>query len=207
MSKYHISKRGEVVPCRAVKGPCRAQTPEDIEQVHGTVQEVYDHMQRQFNDNLKGVQRKTFPPIGVVTDELVGSTETDNERTTQEDSEERYGSSGHHLFLHDTEGRAIAFIKVLKYSNGQVELCDIEVRPEYRGRKLSQRLFKVVESRFGRKLKHEGSYTEDGWKHVAPYFKSEEELAFPPGGVERPRFVSPMTFIEDWDREWPKYPL
>lgn len=99
------------------------QTPEDIEQVHGTVQEVYDHMQRyQFNDNLK-CSSKNIPTyrgsnwwVSITTNAIMVNNSSQLWPVT----------SSHHLFLHDTN--AIAFI-VLKYSNA-VQLCDIDT-PEY----------------------------------------------------------------------------
>lgn len=206
MGKFHISKAGNVVPCKAVKGPCRAQPPSDLEQVHAEDSEaVYRHMERQYHDVLEGVRVKRLPAPEKVTPEIIGSEDTDSERTLIKASRTGRLADSHQLFLHDTEGRAIAFIQVNTYhSDGRLGLCDIEVRPEYRGHKLARRLIKATEEEFGKKMTHEGGYTPDGLKHIAPLFKSEEGLSELRGSIST---FSPMTFIDDWEREWPKYPL
>lgn len=201
--KYHISKSGNVVECRAVKGPCRAQPPPDLEQCHASDdREVYEHMNRQFADIFSGVKRKKFPPITEVTDELIGSPETDVERLTSRSEEKGWGNSmatSHQLWLHDTEERPIAFIQVNEYhSDNTLGICDIEVRPEYRGRKLGKRLIEAVEKKFEQKLNHYGGYTPDGLKSIAPLFKSKEEIATGDYSM-----FDPMTFVKDWDKAWP----
>lgn len=202
--KYHINSKGEVRPCKAVKGPCRAKPPDDIDQVHGSdSKEVYDHLARQYNDVFSGIKRKKFPPVSEVTAELVGDPSTDVERLS-EVSKKKFGGvdsiTEHQLWLHDTEDRPIAFIKVNEYSD-RLGLCDVEVRPEYRGLKLSHRLIEATEKKLGRKMTHEGGYTPEGLRSIAPFFKSGLELA-----TAEASFRS-MTFVSDWDREWAKYPL
>lgn len=202
--KFHINRKGEVRPCKAVKGPCRAQPPDDIDQIHGSDSgEVYDHLARQYNDVFSGIKRKKFAPVGEVTDELIGDPATDVERLS-EVSRSTWRSVGgvteRQLWLHDTEERPIAFIKVNEYPD-RLGLCDVEVRPEYRGRKLSHRLIEAVEKKLGQKMTHEGGYTPEGLRSIAPYFKTDEEIA-----NSRDTFRS-MTFVTDWDREWAKYPM
>lgn len=202
--KFHINSRGEVRPCKAVKGPCRATPPDDIDQVHGSdSREVYDHLARQYDDVFRGVKRKKFPPVGRVTDELIGDPSTDVERISDVSKVRvsgNYRVVERQLWLHDTEERPIAFIKVNEYPD-RLGLCDVEVRPEYRGRKLSHRLIEAVEKKLGQKMTHDGGYTPEGLRSVAPYFKTEEEI-----DLEKGTFNS-MTFVTDWDREWAKYPL
>lgn len=159
MTKYHISRKGNPVICKAVKGPCRVQPPDDIDQFHSeNANEVYNHMARQYNDVLTGVKR-TFPPLGEVTEKLVGDVTTDVTRTEIKASKKDYSRpiTEHQLWLRDTDGRPMAFIKVNENSStGEVGLCDVEVRPEYRGRKLAQRLIKATEEKLGKPVVHTG---------------------------------------------------
>lgn len=205
MTKYHISRAGNTVVCKAVKGPCRAQPPADLEQFHSEdANEVYLHIARQYDDVLTGVKR-TFPALHEVTDELVGDESTDVSRTEIKASKKSYHLpiTEHQLWLRDTEGRPMAFIKVNEdASKGRVSLCDVEVRPEYRGRKLGARLIKATEALLGKPVVHDGGYTPDGLKHIAPLFHTPQDLE-----AEAYSTFSPMTFVNDWDRAWPKYPF
>lgn len=205
MAKYHISRAGQVVPCRAVKGPCRARPPEDLEQFHhGSVEEVYRHLSRQYNDVMRGVKFKRNPPPEVITDEIVGSPATDRSRLDKRQGFPGRWKTAHQVFLRDTEGRPMAFVHFNEdQQGGPLSLCDVEVRPEYRGRKLSHRLLKAVEEEFGKPLEHTGGYTLAGLKALAPLFHGEEDLTS--GKVQD--VFPPMTFVEDWDRAWAKYPL
>lgn len=161
-------------------------------------------MARQYNDVLKGV-RRTFPPLGEITEKLVGDVTTDVARTEVKASKKNYMQpiTEHQLWLRDTEGRPMAFIKVNENTTtGEVGLCDVEVRPEYRGRKLGARLIKATEVMLGKPVVHTGGYTPEGLKHIAPLFHTAEE-------VEELKYntFGSMTFVSDWDRAWPKYPL
>lgn len=202
--KYHINRNGEVRECKA-KSPesCRAKPPDGIDQVHGEdARGVDDVLARQYNDLWSGIRRKKFPPIPEkITPELLGDPSTDVERlSVQSKKKWNSGVTSHHIWLHDTEERPIGFINVNEYE-GRLGLCDIEVRPEYRGNKLSTRLMDAVEKKFGQKLTHEGGYTPDGYERVAKRFHDEESMA------RTKAEFNPQTFVANWDKEWSKYPI
>lgn len=203
MTKYHISKNGNIAECRANKRACPVVPDDDLDQFHSeNFEDVENFMMRQYSDLNSGIVRKRFSKKFTVSDELIGSEETDVERLTDvkllhyakiDDSFWRAQT-----WLKDTEGRPIAFIELMKKDDKTVELCDIEVRPEFRGRKLSRRLIKAVEKKMNMKMIHTGGYTTDGLKSIAPLFHSEESLK----EVEKKKTYSEMSFVMDWDRQY-----
>lgn len=145
---------------------------------------------------------KPLPSNVKVTPELIGSPETDVDRIVYQDVKKRWGTDSH-VWLHDTEGHPIAYIKVMKDDEKKdIGLCDIEVRPEFRGHKLSKRLIEAVEKNEGRKIVHTGGYTPEGLRSIAPLFHNDEEMK-----IEREKIgFNSMTFVNDWDHKQPTYP-
>lgn len=200
MNKYHISSSGNVVKCRAVKTACKAQPPEGYEQFHSEIEfEVYDVISRQYHDILEGIKRPRLPKKFVVTDELIGSPDTDVERLSVSSEHNKPFGKVSHIWLSDTEGHPIAYIKVSQEEKG-LYLYDIEVREEFRGHGLSKRIIKAVEKNTGMKMKHEGGYTPEGLRSVAPLFHDEKWIE-----EEKERTFSSMKFVTDWDTKMPKY--
>jgi GNAT superfamily N-acetyltransferase len=193
---YHISKAGNIVKCRARKSACTVIPPEELSQVHDKdLMKVFKHMNHQLADISAGRSKIAKPLPDTIDDSVIGTVDTDVERTEVVAS----GNESRQIFMRDTEGRAIAFVQVLEYSD-KIELCDIEVRPEYRGWKLSARLFTAVEKMFGKELIHTGGYTPDGLKYIAPLFgRSIEDTC------NTPSMFAAMSFVDDWDREWVKF--
>lgn len=204
-TKYHISKNGNIVECRATKRACPVVPDDELEQFHSNdFREVENFMMRQYSDLNSGIVRKKFSKNFSVSDELIGNEEKDVERLSDikllqyaniNDSFWRAQT-----WLTDTEGRPIAFIEFMKKNDKTLELCDIEVRPEFRGRKISKRLVKAVEKKMNMAMIHTGGYTADGLKSIAPLFHSEESLR----EVKNKKTYSDMSFVMDWDRQYSK---
>lgn len=202
-TKYHISKNGNIAECKATKRACPVMPDDDLDQFHSDdPREVENFMMRQYSDLNSGIVRKKFSKKFTVSDELIGTEETDVERLTEikllryAQMEDRFWKA--QTWLTDTENRPIAFIEFLKRDDKTVELCDIEVRPEFRGRKLAKRLVKAVERKMNVKMIHTGGYTADGLKSIAPLFHSEESLE----EVKKQKTYSDMSFVMDWDRQY-----
>ena len=143
---------------------------------------------------------KPLPSNVKVTPELIGSPETDVDRIVYQDVAKHWGTYSH-VWLNDTEGHTIAYIKVMK-DDKEIALCDIEVRPEFRGRKLAKRLIEAVEKNEGQKIVHRGGYTPEGLRSIAPLFHNAEEMK-----IEQEKIgFNSMTFVRDWDHKQPEYP-
>lgn len=204
--KFHIDKHGNVARCAADKMPCKAQPSGNIRQFHGdNEQEVYVAIAKQYRSVLKSLRHNSVPlskvsKIEPVTDELIGHVLTDHERLSVSGrSETKFGVMVLH-WLHDVEGRPIAYMK-LSEEEGGVFLYDIEVRPEYRGYGLSRRLLRAFEKVSGKKVEHEGGYTAAGLRSVAPLFHDSESLE-----KEKSQLYDDMSFVSDWDKQLPKMP-
>lgn len=202
-TKYHISKNGNIAECKATKRACPVMPDDDLDQFHSEdPREVENFMMRQYSDLNSGIVRKKFSKKFTVSDELIGTEETDVERLTEikllRSAQMEDRSWNAQTWLTDTENRPIAFIEFLKRDDKTVELCDIEVRPEFRGRKLAKRLVKAVERKMNVKMIHTGGYTADGLKSIAPLFHSEESLE----EVKKQMAYSDMSFVMDWDRAY-----
>lgn len=202
-TKYHISKNGNTAECKATKRACPVVPDGDLEQFHSEdFRDVENFMMRQYSDLNSGIVRKKFSKNFNVSDGLIGNEETDVERLT--DVKLLHYAKMNDSFwraqtwLTDTEGRPIAFIEFMKRDDETLELCDIEVRPDFRGRKLSRRLVKAVEKQMNMKMIHTGGYTADGLKSIAPLFHSEESLK----EIEKKKTYSEMSFVMDWDRQY-----
>lgn len=200
--KYHISKNGNIVECTAHKRACPVQ-PDDIEQCHSSdYRFVENFMLKQYDDIYSGVIRKKFKKKFVISDALIGDDKTDVERLSEltllnyADIDDNFWRA--QTWLTDTEGRPIAFIEFLKRNSTTLELCDIEVRPEFRGRKISKRIIQAVEKKMNMTMIHNGGYTADGLKHIAPLFHSGEDLR----ALTEKEVYSPMSFVMDWDRQY-----
>lgn len=191
--------------CRATKNPCRAQPPDDMDQFHSEDSEaVYHNFARQYNDVMQGRKRKVFAKDFVVDDALIGDEATDVERVSVLHEKKSFGMGpkilNRELWLHDTEGRPIGYMKIMEPDDrDEIQLFDVEIRPEFRGRRLSHRFIRAVSKKLGKPMVHRGGYTPEGAGALAKLFGREDYDA-------APSFNS-MTFVEDWDREWCRWPL
>lgn len=158
-------------------------------------------MGRQFDDVMNGVKYSRNPLPNPVTSEVIGSIETDVDRIVLRRSSKRWASNFEY-WLRDTLGNPMGYIKVMVHDTGEFALCDIEVRPEYRGHKLSHRLIRAVEKIQGQELIHTGGYTPEGLAAIAGLFHDKEYIE-----GERKRTFNSMTFVDDWDKMWAKYPI
>lgn len=108
----------------------------------------------------------------------------------------------HHWLLLPT-GEAVAFCRSLYYSSRSTHrliLCEVEVRPAYRGAGLSREIIEAAEAYYGERMWATGAFTEAGLR----------SLAFVPlvpnSGPRRARFHE-MDFVKDWHNLIEKYPL
>jgi GNAT superfamily N-acetyltransferase len=130
----------------------------------------------------------------------------DDHYTLQVHSRTGYGYSGatpkQWWLLRD--GTPVAFVSTLTFTDGRqagcdFQLCDIEVRPEYRRQGLTHTLIEAVEKIEGMPIWTSGGFTPLGaealgWLRVKPW----EE----PGVKYRD-----MTFVNDWNTMRPEFPL
>lgn len=113
------------------------------------------------------------------------------------ESTDQYGPTAKHWWLR-LDGTPVAYLHTLTYPNRPVEqcpfvLCDIEVRPGYRGRGLSRRIVAAAEAAEGHRLHTSGSFTPLGaralgWVPVIPGNRA---------GVS----FDDMDFVADWDTQ------
>lgn len=101
------------------------------------------------------------------------------------------------------EGRAVAFVDFVE-AEARLELWDIEVREEDRGRGHVRRIIDACEARFGKALVHEGGYTPEGFARVAHLFLTEEGKR--QEQVKNGLYPS-TTFVVSWEDHRAKYPL
>lgn len=207
MPRYHINRKGERGICKAkTVESCRANPPYGLDQIHGTPEEVDKALENTYESRW-GFVRKSFKklPEGFIPSEkLIGDPDTDHERLSVSAPAYQLDGQAHHIWFHDTEGRPMGFIKVVDDKDRDViRLNDLEIRPEYRGNNLSKRLIKACEKSFGRKMIHEGGYTQTGFKALAPIFHSKEALE----EYRKEYLYNDMTFVRNWDLEESEFPL
>lgn len=75
----------------------------------------------------------------------------------------------HHCFGLDDTGTPVAYLSCLPQPE-VTELCDLEVREEYRGRRYSKAIIEATQEHFGKAIVHTGGYTPDGLERIAHYF-------------------------------------
>lgn len=200
--KYHINARGESSVCSA-EIKCTLVPADGVTQFHGSRAEVDSAIEGAYqvlanrDGLLRGVRKHKFSKSFEVSDDLIGSVETDADRLSVSSSVVRSFGVVSHMWLHDVEGRPIGYINVA-VSDGELFLYDIEIRSEFRGRGLSSRLIKAVELSSGMKMQHEGGYTAAGLATVAKHFRDDAGIE-----SEKGQLYDDMTFVADWDNELP----
>ena len=87
----------------------------------------------------------------------------------------------------------VAFIKMMHHER-DLELCDVEVREEYRGQRIGVAFIRAMGEYFGQEVIHSDAlYTESGMRSIAPMFAKQhrnKKFSYP---------LSPMHFVKDWD--------
>lgn len=196
---YHINIHGAPAECEAASPEtCTAKGPKGVGQFHSDdPDKIEGFMYAAHKNVLDGKKRRKFPKEFVVTDELVGPADTDVERLSGDSYDGR-----HALWLRDTEGRPMAYLKIME-NDETLQLCDLEVRPEFRGRGLVKRIVRAAELKHGKKMTHNGGYTPEGLVSIAPLFHSAEELS----KIRDVHLYPSMTFVESWDSAYPRHPL
>lgn len=95
----------------------------------------------------------------------------------------------------------MAFMKLMNHGKN-LELCDIEVREEYRGQKAGVDFILAIGEYFGQNVIHSDAlYTESGLRSIAPLFAMQnrkKKVGIP---------LSPMKFVADWDAMRPLFKL
>lgn len=205
--KYHISKAGNIVQCKATKQACKATPSDGFTQFHSEDRkEIEQHLTMQYNEfsTISKNVIKTYSPLPKeINLEVIGDEATDHQRLDEWSvSQNNFGNTSYlETFMHDAEGRPMGYIKLMD-NDGALMLCDVEIREEYRGYKLGQRLIKAASKNTGREITHDGGYTLAGYKALYPMFKNEriEE-------VKESSSFQPMSFVLDWDRKFPVFPI
>lgn len=205
VTKFHITKDGSVAECRATEKTCPLtnKLPNGLEQFHSDDwREVESHMMRQYSDmNMNGTVKKLpYKKKFTVTGDLIGDSSTDVERLEEPVLSNTFNEYISHTWLKDTEGRPMGFIRYMQIGK-RLELCDVEVRPEFRGNGLGKRMIKAVEESLGNTMVHTGGYTDAGLRSIAPLFHSDDDVEELKNSSHT---YNPMSFVLDWDRKYTK---
>lgn len=99
----------------------------------------------------------------------------------------------YHCFGLDATNTPVAYLSCLPQLKA-AELCDIEVREEYRGHGYSKAIIEAAQEHFGKAIIHTGGYTPDGIERIAHYFRPQNIVE-----TMRPEF-RPMSFVHDWEQ-------
>lgn len=112
----------------------------------------------------------------------------------------------HEFWMDIADGTPVAFAKVhtrlgQRDRAYRLTVCDIEVRPGYRGRGYARALIAAIEDVFGERLHTTGSYSPSGFAAFGKH------LPVHPGEAASVSFEDDMTFVDDWDGRVPRYRL
>lgn len=99
----------------------------------------------------------------------------------------------HHCFGLDATATPVAYLSCLPQPK-VIELCDLEVREEYRSRGYSKEIITAVQNHFGKNIVHTGGYTPDGLERIAHYFHTYNVVF-----SMCPEF-EPLSFVYDWEQ-------
>lgn len=95
-------------------------------------------------------------------------------------------------------GETVGMIRYLVGGTEEATLCDIEIRKEHRGKKLSATFIKLLETKvIGEQLFTTGHFTPEGHRSLADVI-SMPEWAIKQGKEPEVAYRS-MGFVENWD--------
>lgn len=200
MVYYHINHIGRAEKC--VTGPtkCTVKPHKKYNQFHAkNTTDIYNEMSKQYKKEAEKYAVSKLPENIEITAELLGETTTDQDRLLIGSQHKKSFGNVYHLWLTDTENHPIAYIKVSLEDSG-LYLYDIEVRKQFRGYGISKRIIRAVEQKFKKKMQHEGIYTIEGLKKIAPLFHDSQWIE-----KEQEHVAPSMRFVIDWDHKIPRY--
>ena len=174
---YHIDENADATVCTVGADSCSVIPFKGYVQFHSDIKsEVYNVIDQQYYDTQEGVERFRLSENVEITDTLVGSPETDVARLVSPLApRKRLFGTTYHMWLLDTAGHTAAYIKVAHDTKANtLSLYDLEVRSQFRGRGLAQRTIRAVEAKFGLTMTHDGGYTPEGLRSIAPLFHDEQ---------------------------------
>lgn len=202
---YHFDKNNNIVECQN-PNECSV-VPSTLHQYHGYLNDINKHYccQEYFLEDGKGYKTSPdFNEININVD-FFETAETVLEHltiTARKVCSYDENLISYQAWLQDDNGIPMAFVKYMVNKNRRVvELCDIEVRPEYRGHNIGRHLINAIGVKYNLNVIHEGGYTNDGLKYISGMFNhNKNEIA----ELNSNKYKD-MSFVLDWDNMWPKY--
>lgn len=197
---FHLESEGSVGVCER-EGKCGILPIAPYHQFHSARKEAVEFARSRMADAADSMAHRVVPLVDdfEITDQEVGPVLTDHARLVHGAEMVRPYGTVRQMWLHAASGHVIAFIQFsVDMVAHELQLYDIEVRPEFRGRGLGRRTIAAVEKLTGMKMTHDGGYTVAGLRAIAPMFHDSEWIA-----REEKECFSPVEFVEDWDHMIP----
>lgn len=107
----------------------------------------------------------------------------------------------HDVWGVDDDGTVCAFVRMIAHPN-YLMLCDIEVRPGWRGNELGISLIRLIEQETQMTMYTSGNFTPKGLRSLSEHLSVLGKEQEPTQPAHRD-----MTFVQDWDKKFPKYPI
>jgi len=212
MAKYHISpKTNGPARCIAQPGNCDYEHYSTKAEAVSAVEEA---ALRSAGGALPEAQSRAERQPSVPLGEIEVKKELD-----------RYGHHYQELWLKDETGASMVYAKVNLKTWGTlpdgtlgakpgVVICDVEINPVARGRGYPLELMRKLKETYGaEQVEFTGTFSEDGYRmfqklqaHEAA--TGEKLVAIQMGEkLREPKAGESYSFVEDWEKEWGKYPL
>jgi len=212
MAKYHISPKTQgPARCIAQPGNCDYEHYSTKEEALSAVEEAaLSSAGGALPEAQSRTERQPSVPLGEI-------------RVKREKKNHNYHYQ--ELWLKDETGESVIHAKVnllswglkddgmRRYGPGVV-ICDLEINPKARGRGYPLELIRKLKETYDADVvEFTGSFSEDGYRMYQRLKAHEEATGERLVTIEEgedlrvPKAGETYSFVEDWEKEWGKYPL